>query len=85
MFYYLFKSVITFIHQVPCFLAACILTRSKEFLEIFWTLSEYLEGFAMVPQYVFCYRENAQTQQKGPLLFILSFGLYRVFYAFNWM
>ena len=54
-------------------------------LEIFWTFSEYLEGFAMVPQYVFSYRENAATQQRGALMFIVLFGLYRVFYAFNWM
>lgn len=70
---------------VPCFIGACILTKSKEFLEIFWTFSEYLEGFAMVAQYVFCYREDAPTVKFGPLVFICLFGIYRVFYAFNWM
>jgi len=43
--------------MIPCFVAAVILPREKSVLEILWTFSEYLEGFAMVPQYVFCYRD----------------------------
>ena len=38
---------------VSCFVGAVILNSSRQFLEIFWTFSEYLEGFAMVPQYVY--------------------------------
>lgn len=34
---------------------------------------------------MFSYRENAPTQQRGPLFFIMLFGSYRVFYAFNWV
>merc|ERR1712194_421571 len=69
----------------PCFIAALILTSSRSMIEVMWTFSEYLEGFAMVPQYVFSYRENAPTLQKGPLMFIMLFGTYRCFYALNWM
>lgn len=76
----------------PCFIASIILTSKSEpgssnndLVEILWTFSEYLEGFSMVPQYVFCYRENAQTQHRGPIMFIMCLGVYRVFYAFNWI
>ncbi|CAD7973788.1 unnamed protein product [Amoebophrya sp. A120] len=72
---------------VPCFIGACVLTKYKSFLEIAWTFSEYLEGFAMVPQYIFCYRESAATiaREQLVLYYIICLGLYRVFYAFNWM
>lgn len=72
---------------VPCIVLALILPKYKKFMEIAWAFSEYLEGFAMVPQYVFCYRESAATlsRESGVLIYISCLGLYRVFYAFNWM
>lgn len=74
---------------VPCCITAIILTaKSRKGLDpvdTLWAFSEYLEGFAMVPQYVFCYRENAKTQSRGVILFIMALGVYRVFYAFNWI
>lgn len=74
---------------VPCAVGALILSREKSALEIFWTFSEYLEGFAMVPQYVFCYRETDNHLALGNgwliFLYIMALGGYRVFYAFNWM
>mmetsp|Transcript_12436 Transcript_12436/g.30212 ORF Transcript_12436/g.30212 Transcript_12436/m.30212 type:complete len:211 (-) Transcript_12436:603-1235(-) len=50
---------------LPCFIGACVLTKYKSFLEIAWTFSEYLEGFAMVPQYVLCYREATAVSRQS--------------------
>merc|ERR1719171_2910262 len=38
----------------------------------------------MVPQYIFCYRER-NTKEHGALLYVISLGGYRVFYALNWI
>merc|ERR1719401_1794460 len=43
-----------------------------------------IEGFAMVPQYIFCYRERGQ-RDWGAGLFVCALGGYRVFYALNWI
>merc|ERR1719401_2515258 len=43
-----------------------------------------IEGFAMVPQYIFCYRERGQ-RDWGAGLYVISLGGYRVFYAMNWI
>merc|ERR1712039_521083 len=51
---------------------------------ILWTLSQFLEGFAMVPQYIFCYRDRV-SRDPGVILYVLSLGGYRVFYAANWI
>jgi len=64
--------------------ASILLTSEYSVLEVLWTFSEFLEGFAMVPQYVFCYREKGQ-KDWGVNLYIISLGGYRVFYAFNWI
>jgi len=69
---------------VPCVVLAFILTNEFTFLELFWTFSELIEGFAMVPQYVFCYREHGQ-RSAGAGLYVISLGGYRVFYAMNWI
>lgn len=73
-------SVIIF----PCITAALLLTNEYSMLEILWTCSEFLEGFAMVPQYIFCYREKGQ-RDWGAGLYVISLGSYRVFYALNWI
>lgn len=70
---------------VPCITAALILTSEYSALEVLWTFSEFVEGFAMVPQYVFCYRERTTKNPLGSTLYIISLGLYRVFYALNWI
>jgi len=73
-------SVIIF----PCITAALLLTNEYSILEILWTFSEFVEGFAMVPQYIFCYREKGQ-RDWGAGLYVISLGSYRVFYALNWI
>merc|ERR1719428_648902 len=75
---------LTFI-LAPCFIGAFFLTDQYSILEILWTFSEFVEGFAMVPQYVFCYREKGGGRDFGSTLFIISLGGYRVFYALNWI
>merc|ERR1719510_2738130 len=73
-------SVIIF----PCITAAILLTNDYSLLEILWTFSEFIEGFAMVPQYIFCYRERA-GRDWGTSLYVILLGGYRVFYALNWI
>merc|ERR1711904_596255 len=68
----------------PCITAALLLTNEYSMLEILWTFSEFVEGFAMVPQYIFCYREKGQ-RDWGAGLYVISLGSYRVFYALNWI
>jgi len=67
-----------------CGLLALILTDHYAITEILWTLSEFLEGFAMVPQYVFSYRDEANEDVYVPS-YICFIGSYRVFYALNWI
>mmetsp|Transcript_106280 Transcript_106280/g.342873 ORF Transcript_106280/g.342873 Transcript_106280/m.342873 type:complete len:305 (+) Transcript_106280:52-966(+) len=68
---------------IPCAVAAALLSNEVSMLEILWTFSQFLEGFAMVPQYVFCYRERGVQISVG--LYVVCLGSYRVFYAANWI
>eukprot|EP00922_Rhytidocystis_sp_ex-Travisia-forbesii_P003864 GHVS01005591.1.p1 GENE.GHVS01005591.1~~GHVS01005591.1.p1 ORF type:complete len:413 (-),score=61.03 GHVS01005591.1:1248-2486(-) len=53
-------------------------------MSLLWTVSHYVQGFAMLPQFIFCYRDP--DNNDGLLLaYILSLGGYRVMYAFNWI
>lgn len=69
---------------VPCATAAVLLTSEYSMLEVLWTFSEFVEGFAMVPQYIFCYRERS-GRDWGASMYVVSLGGYRVFYALNWI
>ncbi|OEH73930.1 kdel endoplasmic reticulum proteinretention receptor 2 [Cyclospora cayetanensis] len=53
-------------------------------LQYFWIVSHYLQGFAMLPQFIFCYRD---PENRDSLLtaYILVLGTYRLFYALNWI
>jgi ER lumen protein retaining receptor len=68
----------------PCITASILLTNEYSILEVLWTFSEFVEGFAMVPQYIFCYREKGH-RDWGAGLFVICLGGYRVFYALNWI
>lgn len=70
---------------IPCATAAVLLTNDYSALEILWTFSEFIEGFAMVPQYIFCYRERTTQRDWGAGLYVVLLGGYRVFYALNWI
>lgn len=65
------------------FPAALLLTNEHSVLEILWTFSEFLEVFAMVPQYIFCYRDR--NTSLGVALYMFCFGSYRVIYALIWI
>lgn len=69
---------------IPCTVAALLLTNEYSLMEVLWTFSEFAEGFAMVPQYVFCYREKVAKDWMNNL-YVISLGGYRVFYALNWI
>lgn len=69
---------------IPCITASLLLTDEYSGIEILWTFSEFVEGFAMVPQYIFCYREKG-TRDIGAGLYVIALGSYRVFYALNWI
>merc|ERR1719409_734222 len=68
----------------PCATASLLLTSEYSMLEVLWTFSEFVEGFAMVPQYIFCYRARG-LNDWGASLYVMCLGGYRVFYAFNWI
>jgi hypothetical protein len=75
----------------PCVVASFISLLSSNSPRtgtvFFWIFSEFLEAFAMLPQYIFTYRQDAEHKRsdKGVFLFIFLVGLYRVLYAFNWI
>mmetsp|Transcript_116276 Transcript_116276/g.323893 ORF Transcript_116276/g.323893 Transcript_116276/m.323893 type:complete len:304 (-) Transcript_116276:117-1028(-) len=69
---------------VPCAVAAVILTSEVSVIEVLWSFSQFLEGFAMVPQYIFCYRDRG-ARDIGVSLYVVSLGSYRMFYAANWI
>jgi ER lumen protein retaining receptor len=69
---------------IPCITASLLLTNEYSIMEILWTFSEFVEGFAMVPQYIFCYREKG-ARDMGAGLYVMALGSYRVFYALNWI
>lgn len=69
---------------LPCITAATLTSNEATIIDICWVFSRFLEGFAMVPQYVFCYRDF-EAKDLGVAFYVLSLGGYRVFYAANWI
>mmetsp|Transcript_79394 Transcript_79394/g.246226 ORF Transcript_79394/g.246226 Transcript_79394/m.246226 type:complete len:302 (-) Transcript_79394:94-999(-) len=69
---------------LPCAIAAVLLANEITFMEVLWSFSQFLEGFAMVPQYIFCYRDRG-AGDIGVNLYVVSLGSYRMFYAANWI
>lgn len=69
---------------IPCITAAVLMANEYSVLEMLWSFSQFLEGFAMVPQYIFCYRDKFSSDM-GVTMYVLSLGGYRVFYAANWI
>eukprot|EP00922_Rhytidocystis_sp_ex-Travisia-forbesii_P025545 GHVS01037502.1.p1 GENE.GHVS01037502.1~~GHVS01037502.1.p1 ORF type:complete len:414 (+),score=63.75 GHVS01037502.1:273-1514(+) len=49
-----------------------------------WTVSHYLQGFAMLPQFIFCYRDP-DNKDMLLLAYVISLGGYRIMYAFSWL
>lgn len=68
---------------VPTLIAACMMGSGEGFQELVWTWSEFLEPFALIPQYIMCYR--AKSIRRVALLYVLAVGGYRVLYVCNWI
>jgi ER lumen protein retaining receptor len=85
-----------FVIILPCMVIAVVSTyvfgsqtfhNESRLLHTLWTFSEMLEGFAMLPQYIFVYRQEAgdKRSDRKVFLYILLIGSYRCFYAANWI
>ena len=74
---------------IPCIIISLFSTIVTSFtmIKFLWTFSEILEGFAMLPQYIFIYRQEEENKRsdKKIFLFIVLVGTYRCFYAINWI
>jgi len=50
---------------------------------VLWIFSNYLEGLAMLPQYIYCYRDS-ENNSRLVLCYVLSMGGYRTVFGLNW-
>eukprot|EP01067_Filipodium_phascolosomae_P000073 Filipodium_phascolosomae@DN1056_c0_g1_i1.p1 len=64
--------------------SALLLSDGRTWLDVSWTFSQYFEGFAMLPQYIFSYREG-RFNNSLVAAHVLSLGAYRSFYGLNWV
>ena len=67
-----------------CTVLGVMTSSERNLMTTCWTFSEWLEAFAMVPQYIFSYRDFGNSD-CGVTSFILAVGGYRTFYAMNWI
>jgi len=53
-------------------------------IELLWIFSIYLESVAMLPQYIYCYRDSENT---CPLVssYVLTMGGYRMVFGLSWL
>jgi len=68
---------------VPTAVAAFLMSEGSGLQEELWTWSEFLEPFALVPQYIMCYR--VKSIRPVTILYTLAVGGYRVLYVCNWI
>lgn len=68
---------------MPTAAAAFMMAEGSGAQEILWTWSEFLEPFALVPQYIMCYR--VKSIRPVTILYTLAVGGYRVLYVCNWI
>jgi ER lumen protein retaining receptor len=74
----------------PCLIAtvvSVVTNHHPTWTHILWVFSEFLEALAMLPQYIFAYRQDKENKRsdKGIFLFICLVGSYRCLYAANWI
>lgn len=67
----------------PTAVAAFLASSGSGLQEELWTWSEFLEPFALVPQYIMCYR--TKSIRPVTILYVLAVGGYRVLYVCNWI
>jgi len=53
-------------------------------IEMSWIFSTYLESVAMIPQYIYCYKDPANSSVLV-LLYVVCMGLYRTVFGLSWM
>eukprot|EP00916_Digyalum_oweni_P024645 GHVL01040777.1.p1 GENE.GHVL01040777.1~~GHVL01040777.1.p1 ORF type:complete len:288 (+),score=25.68 GHVL01040777.1:48-911(+) len=63
---------------------ATLIGGRGSWMVFFWTYSQYLEGFAMLPQYIMIYR-CAHSSSKSVFFYVLLLGAYRSFYGLHWL
>jgi ER lumen protein retaining receptor len=68
---------------VPTAICAYMAASGSGLQEEMWTWSEFLEPFALVPQYVMCYR--VKSIRPVALLYVAAVGGYRLLYVCNWI
>lgn len=68
---------------LPTAVAAYAASAGSGFQQEMWTFSEFLEPFALVPQYIVCYR--ASRVRPAAILYVFAVGGYRALYICNWM
>mmetsp|Transcript_24053 Transcript_24053/g.67552 ORF Transcript_24053/g.67552 Transcript_24053/m.67552 type:complete len:298 (+) Transcript_24053:74-967(+) len=68
---------------IPALVVAYLTSHGTGSLEEMWTLSEFVEPFALVPQYIVCYRWS--TLRPAAVVYVLALGGYRLFYVCNWI
>uniref|UniRef100_A0A7S4QQY6 ER lumen protein-retaining receptor n=1 Tax=Alexandrium monilatum TaxID=311494 RepID=A0A7S4QQY6_9DINO len=67
----------------PTAAAAYMASAGSGFREEMWTFSEFLEPFALVPQYIICYR--SVRVRPAAVIYTLAVGGYRFLYVCNWI
>jgi len=68
---------------LPTAAVAYVFSAGNGLREELWAYSEFLEPFALVPQYIVCYR--AVRMRPVTVLYVLAIGGYRTLYVFNWI
>mmetsp|Transcript_51624 Transcript_51624/g.122861 ORF Transcript_51624/g.122861 Transcript_51624/m.122861 type:complete len:300 (-) Transcript_51624:125-1024(-) len=68
---------------VPLAITAHLTSSSSGLEEELWTFSEYLEPFALIPQYIMCHK--AAVLRPETLAYVLAVGGYRALYVCNWL
>jgi len=69
---------------VPTTIVTIVVAEYRSVVEVCWIFSQHLEGFAMIPQYVYSYRDSANTR-RDVLIYVLCLGGYRMLYGMNWI
>lgn len=67
----------------PCIVLGLLTCKKFRFLEILWAFSIWLESVAIIPQLVLL--EKQREVENITSHYVITMGLYRAFYIFNWI
>jgi len=68
----------------PTVLLTLLFAQYHSVFEVLWIFSQHVEGIAMLPQYVYCYRDKG-NRRGDVLTYVLCLGGYRTLYGLNWI